>query len=601
MNNLLLSLALWLDNNSYNESLIIYNLLKTAADSAPKQENRNVFLAVFPEEKEQKVIAIADQYYDKFKNDLDFKENIENFRNLNEVINFIQSNSVKKINPKQQLLKELAVKYPNFGNEEFKKLEKSNVELENMEWIVKIFTTSLEQDSIEEYISMVELYQKKKDLLDMDLNSFPALSELRSYLERKFGEDPEIYLKKIEKHALNSKNTDYIYESDNFIVVLSGTKESSQYWGKGTTWCTAIINSEELAENMFSNYSSNGIYLYYILTKESSKFFKRQEPKRKISIGYSKKDGMPIFLTKEHTTVDVNNHELTKEQILDYLGPEGSNIINAIESDIINRKDTKFNEMLSNITPEEYADKISKLGEYEAKDFEKSIASNKNANPIILKNIADKIINQMAEARRNKKNFFTSYTCLDRLITNPKLPNGYFEKLFELADPTDKSYVTSKVKDLEESKLNTVINFLEKTPVDSAGGYITDTLFNVLKFQKNLSNEQLKKITELVNKEGLLLSQTIFQLIKNHSKLTPEIGNILDNEIRGKKGDHVKILSGKYRDMIGKIKDSNSEGAIISIPIFGIWRDTQNIIKYQDLDLKKSGSVFIQFENDLDF
>lgn len=375
MKHLLYNLAIWLETNLHKEAFLIYKL---ADISKAKTDNRNTFQAKFPDEKVQKVYAIADQYYDKFKDRPDFQTKIETFQSLNEVITYIKTNAVQK-SPKENKIEEIKIKYPIL-DPEVDKLAKSNVMLEHYDWVMEMYYSPAE-DPIEEIIQNVETYERNIAKLDRDLSEFTSLYELREYLDDNLSEDKAHYLNSIKDHAINPKNTAYVYDSDNFMVVLPGSTQASQFWAQGTTWCTSYIK-----DNYFYNYAgSRNIYLYYIITKTSSSLFERKDPRRKISVGLRKGEHeQPYILEGEHTTVDLENHEISEGDIKGYLGAESASVLDAIYSDAEKRNMTKYNENISTMTLEEFNSQISKSSPEVAADFKKSLMKNPHTSSEII-------------------------------------------------------------------------------------------------------------------------------------------------------------------------------------------------------------------------
>ena len=354
--------------NRFNQLNFFHSesFLKEAARiSAEKQENRDLFSEIFSTKDPGLVISIADQFYSVFRKTFGDKE--EYFAaaqslkgsQIGSVIRQIRNNKIA--DPKEAKLEEITKSYPQPKDPQYsdniKALKESEVNPSHYNWIFKMLFNE-EADPIEEIIKAVYFYQRNQSELERPLESFELLSELRSYFDEKLASNKEYYYSKIEKHALDPKYTDYIYQSDNFVTVLSGTTQSSQYWARGTTWCTGYLEG-----NQFANYSSKNIYLYYVITKQDSELFKKSNPMRKISIGYVKADGKPQLLTKENATVNADNHNLSIEQIKEYIGSEAYSIISAIYADLNGREDTKLNEVIAETTPEELERQIAEIND----------------------------------------------------------------------------------------------------------------------------------------------------------------------------------------------------------------------------------------------
>jgi|15BtaG_2_1085339.scaffolds.fasta_scaffold00005_108 hypothetical protein len=376
----------------------IKDLLKEAAVSVEKQESRDKFSELFPVENANMMFSFSDQYYSAFRSN--FGSNEEYLQSINqfkgkpkeEIIAAIRSGGVSK-SPKDLEIDKANATHPQLKDPEHVKgletLKKSEVNPRYYPWIFKMLFNE-EADPIEEIIKSVLFYQRNPEQLEKPLESFNLLSELRSYFDEKLASNKEYYYSKIEKHALDPKYTDYIYQSDDFITVLSGTTQSSQYWARGTTWCTSYLKG-----NKFANYASKNIYLYYVITKQDSEFFEKSNPMRKISIGFTKRDGKPQLLTNQNATVNTDNRDLSLNQIQEYLGSEADSIISAIYADIGRREDTKFNKIIAETTPEELELQIAAINDDSQiasilLQFTQNNAARADTKKVAAKNLAEK-------------------------------------------------------------------------------------------------------------------------------------------------------------------------------------------------------------------
>lgn len=100
--------------------------------------------------------------------------------------------------------------------------------------------------------------QKLKDKgKSSDLNSYKTLGDLRGAIEEvgtsTRGQD-------------NSKvrsESDVLYEDESVMLVHPRTKQASCGLGRGTKWCVAATQSQ----NYFDQYTSEGVFLFYVLPK----------------------------------------------------------------------------------------------------------------------------------------------------------------------------------------------------------------------------------------------------------------------------------------------------------------------------------------------
>jgi len=113
----------------------------------------------------------------------------------------------------------------------------------------------------EELIPVLDRFQKIRSNLERDdLYQYPAINILRREVN-KYG--PTSAETRSEKKEKKLKESDIVYNSDNFKVIWPKTEFASCQWtGFNTTWC---VSAEE--SNMYDSYSSNNVFLYFILNK----------------------------------------------------------------------------------------------------------------------------------------------------------------------------------------------------------------------------------------------------------------------------------------------------------------------------------------------
>ena len=430
------------------------SILKTAAPSKAKLDNREFFKNQFGDDfirNPSKTFALADQYHDKFKLDPQYQRNLQGLTSVNDVLSLSQEVKTP-LSKKDQTLYDLKASFPAL-EKDIDKLGNSNIELQNYDIAIK-FLTSTEQDAIDEIISSIDIYQNNKINLGKPLNSFPLLSDLRAYLDDKLSDNKDLYLSKIKDQAVDPKNVDYIYDSPNFLVVLPGTVMSSQHFADNTLWCTGYIK-----DNMFAHYSSKNIYLYYVITKRDSPRFKSSESKRKMSLGYVKRDGKPILLEDQHATVDSDNHVIRLPDIQNYLGNEANAIISSINADLNGRENTKFEEILKNLSPEEFilTAKTSNIDKALLKSIIEK-CENPKTKELAAKNYAEK------EPRSFLENFADKYPAYEDITAKNYAENDPYSFLKYFADkyPAYKDIAAKNCA--EKSPANFLLDFADKYP-----------------------------------------------------------------------------------------------------------------------------------------
>ena len=130
------------------------------------------------------------------------------------------------------------------------------------------------------------------------------------------------------------ENSDIIFEDENYLVVLPGTIQASKYFGSGTQWCTS---GEE--NNMFVTYSSKNIYLYYIINKENDDKYAYVAVKKGSNINVDIRD--------------IKDVKIDEATLSEALGEYYDKIVPAIKQDNKGREETKFEELLKTMSPEE--------------------------------------------------------------------------------------------------------------------------------------------------------------------------------------------------------------------------------------------------------
>ena len=132
-----------------------------------------------------------------------------------------------------------------------------------LEWIVdRLIKSQLDnpespastKDSVEEVLSFVSAFDKAQNRLEQkDLYQYATIDELFKVLTAADSQQ--------RRQVSDREDTEKVYESDRYVVVVPETKEASCYYGAGTKWCTAQTDRD-----YFKNYKENG-ELYYIIDK----------------------------------------------------------------------------------------------------------------------------------------------------------------------------------------------------------------------------------------------------------------------------------------------------------------------------------------------
>ena len=154
--------------------------------------------------------------------------------------------------------------------------------------------------------------------LPTDIVKYPNPGELRRSIESLGTSKGE------QKKAVKQGETDIVYESDNFVVVMPRSTASACYYGKGTTWCTAATEGA----NLFLTYVASGrsIILYHIMRKGGDS---RADPSAKVNLATVK--GKPYFSGSHGgLSVDAANNGLTEAKYNAALGEEAQAVLDKI-------------------------------------------------------------------------------------------------------------------------------------------------------------------------------------------------------------------------------------------------------------------------------
>jgi hypothetical protein len=180
-------------------------------------------------------------------------------------------------------------------------------------------------EPVEDIIDIVKRFDELKPrLAKKDIYAYKNPGELRIAIEN-LGASKRTQ-KRAEKQRLTAEETTILGTFGDWIVAMPHTVESSCQLGKGTTWCTAATQSQ----NLFLSYVGRGdedIILYYIMKKGANP---RKDPTAKLSVGFV--NGEPVLDGKYGgITVDAENNGITKEALTRILGDQFGPIMSAMK------------------------------------------------------------------------------------------------------------------------------------------------------------------------------------------------------------------------------------------------------------------------------
>ena len=163
--------------------------------------------------------------------------------------------------------------YPDITQEIFNDIVNTDKITSNLEngkignyakWLLNLYKkNNLKLEDLykaEEYLPVFDKLSKANKLEIKDINKYKSLADLYNVIADYVGNDKTISKQdEIRKEKSGIKK---IYEDNRFLVIQPLTEEAACYYGKGTQWCTASTNGN----NMFNYYNSKGP-LYIIMDK----------------------------------------------------------------------------------------------------------------------------------------------------------------------------------------------------------------------------------------------------------------------------------------------------------------------------------------------
>ena len=138
------------------------------------------------------------------------------------------------------------------------------------QWILSLYKQGkLKTGDIPELKDSLSSFNKFKNKLEKkDITEYRSVSELYNAIKQ-FEQNPnQILSKSDELRRKKQEGAVKVYEDDKWLVVILRTKEASCLYGKGTKWCTAATDGN----NMFDFYNERGP-LYVNINKKTGRKF----------------------------------------------------------------------------------------------------------------------------------------------------------------------------------------------------------------------------------------------------------------------------------------------------------------------------------------
>ena len=185
-----------------------------------------------------------------------------------------------------------------------------------LDWVGKVIDEMVINTNLGEVLSKISQLIKEFDKISSnlpktDINQYGSIKELSDAIET--------YKNKPRREYKQVQGGNVVYEDDRFFVVNPINHQSSYYYGTGTKWCTAAMDSDD----NFNRYNIDG-KLFYILDKA----LPTSDLKYKIALLY-KFEGDKSFWDAVDSKYDEKwfmNHNPKANEIMkavdDYLGSE---------------------------------------------------------------------------------------------------------------------------------------------------------------------------------------------------------------------------------------------------------------------------------------
>lgn len=135
-------------------------------------------------------------------------------------------------------------------------------------WILSLYRQGkLKVGDIPELRDSLASFNRFKDKFEKkDINQYHSVPELYNAIMLFKQKTGQTVSKSDEIRREKQEGAEKVYEDDKWLVVLLRTKEASCLYGKGTKWCTAATNGN----NMFSFYDERGP-LYVNINKKTGR------------------------------------------------------------------------------------------------------------------------------------------------------------------------------------------------------------------------------------------------------------------------------------------------------------------------------------------
>jgi len=193
---------------------------------------------------------------------------------------------------------DILLKYPNFKDEiDFFVQNDPTSKLKYLDWEMKVLSSgkALEQE-IADVVKLFDKFQsqlQKKDINQYSVDDFTTLRDDLFTLRDKQSKKKE----KVEKRYQleNKPNSEIVYDSDNYQIILIKNKEASVHFGAGTKWCVTMKQ-----ETYFEQYDANNVILFFIFSKQLDK----SSPNYKIACSVQRDENNKVLIQEYWNSKD---------------------------------------------------------------------------------------------------------------------------------------------------------------------------------------------------------------------------------------------------------------------------------------------------------
>ncbi len=428
------------------------------------------------------------------------KYSMYSINKLINLANYLDKSGFKKEADKVGMLTKIAGKledairkHPEF-EAEIRKLS-VGVRPGHFEWALEELVDG--NATAEEIIPVLDRFQKIRPNLERnDLYQYWAINQLKKVVENYGSTSVETRSGKKQKRF---EESDIIYNSDAFKVVWPKTEFASCEWtGKRTKWCISAKES-----NMYDSYSSNNVFLYFVLNKNLSE----DDPNKRISVPTM--GDMNILDSEVRNALD------------DYIGTDSAREAIGEEFDVIQQK------ILEHASSTEFTENIT--------DQVKNAARKIKGGEEISKKELEEIFKVLEDS--STRDTYWTHLILNALLSHPNLAETII-----MSNPHHKSHLHQNFIEVFDYKLSEEA----KKAISSMGEYGLD-IYLIENY--NVSDSvKLESLTKFF-KEDITNVIDAFPIILDHLlKFNSGKKAIFDFLAK-------ELLPGEVKDLIVEIDD----------------------------------------------